>query len=37
MKKIVFTLLLLGQIVIAQNNTKKKSTKPVIDTTKVES
>ena len=36
MKKIFFTLLILGQIAIAQNNSKKKNTKPVQDSTKVE-
>jgi len=36
MKKIFLTLLVLGQVAIAQNNSKKKNIKPVKDSTKVE-
>lgn len=36
MKKIFLTLLILGQVVIAQNNSEKKNTKTVQDSSKVE-
>ncbi len=36
MKKIFITLLILGQVAIAQNNSKKKNTKIAQDSSKVE-